>query len=652
MIKGDRSVDEASLLSSIAKERFPPAVEEAWNAELPGWRQDLPATLDRVLDLLLREPDLEQPRSDPTKWRAAFPAAFNNLISGNTGHLQADLLTGRALAKIREVIKSESDGCLQPRVVERVCRAAQLWDLLKPDNVDANNQCDPHGRWWPDCSTEEKGRDCWVEQWLSSRLQVPSDHFSRRPLEEISRALYTIHQSSGWSYRVLFPVVIENTYYHRKTPGIVEAWVTTLKSEFTESLPTVVLAPWSRIVLQHNEAGDWLQVLRDGVAALAGRGPAELRSLFQGSRFLLELAPVCPPSKCSPCPVLQLPRLDVQGDSLGLAVVLAAWAASKGRTLRRMIVTGAIDINSVGRVEDVGIKFDGACQYWQANAALNPDCRCLFLYPSACGSVSNANSPSVDLENIDGWADLFKKHDKLLGDGFHDYRHVINNARDTIRGELRQAAGSADKPGTFLEEDLDEFDAAAERVYQSLVNVVNPAVRPAMVCLPFDNEPAAVARRMVAELVDRLVKRDEKLRKGEEQGSSSADLPVPMLLPTEDAPEDIIAFLLDRIQSWVERGLQSWTVVLPNQPPVDPEILQNAVRGGGGWGGRLLLVVYSKRSSELSHAAEQEKLDTLQRYMKNRRHRLLFIASDYHHGRLLTPYVEQEMGAKQPAAGP
>jgi hypothetical protein len=367
-------------------------------------------------------------------------------------------------------------------------------------------------------------------------------------------------RATGPRHEVHFPVLYREGEHEQG--GLVRACLTRLA---VADGPRLVLAPWSPYLLRSGDAIDLDGQLDD----LLRRYPSELGD----GRFLLELLPL---ESAGPRP----PGLAVEGRSLGLAVLLAAWAAHTQPSLLPLVATGRLQGGAIVRVEGVAAKA-------RAVAALRrtpgqPAYR--FLVPEA-----NRDDVPLDCRDADlvRWVpaavpELFGADD-LLADGGDGYR----------RHWRATAPDEASDEGAWL------LAAARDSSDESV------PVLP----LPFGDEPALAAQALLRVLGG--------------EGPAVA-LPLPLHVEAEGAAGERLARL-------VEAGLGE----VARTGLIAAGALRNLL---GTFGDRVLLVCYGRPSPKLaSHQDDQRRLHGLlaERDRLERRPRLLVLASDLHHARSL-----------------
>jgi hypothetical protein len=484
---------------------------------MPGAWFDLVARIEAVGDIILRDQALDGPISSAgMPLRPALARAFEDSWPRKFTHA-IDVLAGRALEVVRATLhtlkaahdRSRTDAV--PR--DRARRAARLVSLLWP-SVDEGS-CDLYGRWWPLAASDGQETAGVVQEWLQW-LEPEGLPRALDGLSPVLQLLAIIDRASSSSYQLLFPVAVPA---HDLSGRILAVRVTLLDPAQTTRLPQLVLAPWSALLLQR-EREDWLTKLHKGLELLARSALPEWGQLFQQGHFMLELAPLSAPSRSEPREaVLQPPSFAINGDSLGLAVVLAARAAVRRRPLRRMIVTGAIGDGDVAAVGYIPAKFAAAKDF----AALERfrSYPYLFLMPAR-----DSHDLLEDwVRPVTTWQDLVDREDELLGDGFQAYRTAVAGARlEPLR--VQESGGTSDARDTCLQEEVDQLDETAREVYSALVAGNNPTP-PAPVCLPFDNDPAPVGLYLIQRLMARINACPDP---------APADLPVPLLFPLGACP--------------------------------------------------------------------------------------------------------------------
>jgi hypothetical protein len=574
------------------------------------------------------EPHLESPPPPGAARGGALRKALTDLFREQAPAALA-LLPGYALQAVREAITSR-----EPRgdVARRAARAALLWGLFRPTTTP--DGCDQYGRWWPLTGrADDAAADRPPARDYS--LDLPADHPAKGDLETLLRVLAVLGECSRFAVEVTFPVALQPPGGGPAETGLIlQAAVTRLDRAGCGGLPPVVLAPWSPLLLAARGARSssgqevgWLAKLHDQLSQLAAGAPEELRETFGADRFMLEInpAPVRNPRNRT---VVDPVRFEVKGDSLGLAVLLAAYAGSRDRQrpLADLIVTGAIGPDRVEKVDDVKAKLRAACLYVEEKTV--PPC--LFLYPEACDVSSEKPHGGLKLEAVGSWESLLRDEDRLLGDNFQDYRESIAGRLPTAAGLLRRCTDSGVEGG-FLPEEVASLDETVGAAYAAAGGDGDDVFRAG---IPFDEDPLSVARYVAIHLTHRL--RDDP---------RAARSPVPLLFPLVSPPSDAKfglrpggtesgLSLFERMQSWLGEGLSEWGWDEAVREKLSRPI-GNLVRE---WRRKQLLIVYANRSTvaDYSDGSEQRaRLTALREYVSgspaHNRPRLLLVPSDLHH---------------------
>ena len=418
------------------------------------------------------------------------------------------------------------------------------------------------------------GPPCSGPPWHDGLLRwVPGDGSAEDWFAEALR-LSAEASAGGASYEVLFPGTWGNQ------AGLIRARLTRLRAPVEQ--PRVLLAAWSHYLLTEADAGQLVGQFDE----LARRHPDRLGD----DRFLLELLPLSEPG-FSP------PTVAVEGQSLGLAVLLAAWAAGARPSLTPLIATGRLLGGEVRSVGSVFAKSEVVRRFLERGRPNR------FLVPQE-------NRPEVRAELDEQFPGrtqavardvnaLFARTD-LLTDGCDGYRALLaaNAAEWTTFPPL--PPGTADAFGQYEPHDGTWLAEVAARLAPGSL---------AATALPFGNDPRR-AMRFVLGVVRRLIA-------------------LPLWLADDAPAETAVARLLWRVR----RGLAD----VGEPQPVSDEAIRNLI---GTFGGLLVLVAYGSPSTALvPHAADaarwRQVCDDVGALP--RRPGVLLLASDLHHLDRLCP---------------
>jgi hypothetical protein len=350
----------------------------------------------------------------------------------------------------------------------------------------------------------------WDYRWLPD---------ATTPVEEIQKRV-----DKAPSCVCFFPVFYPETKYPQEDGFAVKLRVSLIEKLDGEA--TLSLAPWSKLIhLFSSEHEDGVILLPELFSNPVLFTDSALQ-FMNDRRLILELTPVqWTVPKSQPAR-----RISTTGNSLGLSVALAAWAASMGRRLRRLIATGGLEKNQgeawkVVRVGRIGLQgkrkaverlakkrrshgqYPGDHQDTLGNRSLSRvlsenQKEILFLV-----DIADAQSPILKAEPQKGFRinrlpkarnlvpfktldDLFDApwSDYLLFDEFAHYEKQAKKWKDTIR----------------LAENSEEDEESKKYLATSLIATLgdSPPKR-AVVQSPYSNISPEAARQVVVELLDR-----------------------------------------------------------------------------------------------------------------------------------------------------
>ena len=324
------------------------------------------------------------------------PSYWDRLARDGSVYCWSRALTGAVIDHLRGSLASWSvatDPMRLGRRRERVRRICELIACLDGPPTD-----------WPD--------------WLNlgeedDPIEIPTAGWSE-PARAWLRQLAGFDARAFPSYTLRFPVVDTDD---RKKVHIIDSVVTLCPRQAPGELTDTVdvrPAPWSSLVCEPSV----FQELPTALGSLLESDPVRFHFL-SGHALLLELRPaqvkkateLLPPSWKS-----------IEGDSLGLAVVLACWASHRKPLFRHLILTGAVEGGRIKSVGSVTEKFQGACKY-----ADDLEHECFFLVPEASQEARRLPSltPRILVEPIPTWDEFFALIPRLLTDGFDGYRHRV-----------------------------------------------------------------------------------------------------------------------------------------------------------------------------------------------------------------------------------
>jgi hypothetical protein len=469
-----------------------------------------------------------------------------------------------------------------------------------------------------------EGAGCWPVEWAptpgSSASKEPVLAEQRTFAEDTSGLLDRlawIRRRAIHPYSMVFPVIVgtqENGY-------LIRCALTVLRTETDgDPLPRVALAPWSFFIQSEGDRAELQETLR-GLAE-----SSETRFDFlRGSRVLIDLQPV---ENCAAV----LPPEPKNGDvaireqSLGLAVVTAAWACTRHPLFRRMVLTGVADVDAIKQVNGIETKYKAALAY-----AASLEAECAFVVPKHNENQVYAElKAGVQIITVGDWGDYFNKvESKLFGDGFDWYRSrpKPDRAAFQIAIPAEAAAGGVvtDDFGHYLESDVLELEFAVGQLLRSEAPAFLPVV------LPFGNDPAVAARYIVAKLCGAL---REQSGAGHHFAYETA---TPVLFPLSprglrDRGSPAEAMLAD---------VKTWS---PDEPTAEQQdLVRDTFRR---FPHRFLLVVYGAPSTRSDgYESDDKTIAELESWVREApsqtRPRICFVASDDHHHRYLADRLQK-----------
>jgi len=149
--------------------------------------------------------------------------------------------------------------------------------------------------------------------------------------------------------------------------------------------------------------------------------------------------------------LLSNPTLEVEGPSLGLAVALAAWAASEDRTVKPVVATGVV-LHPTGDIAGVGAVPEKLRAFGYYRDLAPPHLCPIGIFPD----VNRYEKPADVAELLDDvhllwWYRFSPEHNdpnRLLTDGFDDYRRRREPARVSpqVPQPLRENAANLETP--------------------------------------------------------------------------------------------------------------------------------------------------------------------------------------------------------------
>lgn len=249
-------------------------------------------------------------------------------------------------------------------------------------------------------------------------------------LNHVNRVHTWLDQTSG-VYRVFLPVTHPGGSFPVGAMIVVRISAITI-AEGDRPKDGIVVAPWSFFL----PSGDsHFSKLREALKSVLRSLNYDKSSPLEQLTFVLDLCPLSPADigppesgmsndvHTSELWPLMPSSLEVSGPSMGVAIGLAAWAASSQRLLRPVIATGSLD--AIGKVGEIG-GLEEKTMAALALAQLIPG-RCSFVYPR-----DNAQSLTQDQRNrfrrveaCDKFEKLLKDPHNFLTDGFDDWRNFV-----------------------------------------------------------------------------------------------------------------------------------------------------------------------------------------------------------------------------------
>jgi hypothetical protein len=440
----------------------------------------------------------------------------------------------------------------------------------------------------------------------------PLDRDGQRPLtvDDAVALVQAIEDRRGVAYALPFPVVNPG----KCTSFLIECWVSRLEFQ-PEDDPSpcarVVVAPWSEFLVQ----GSNIDNLDRALSACRGADGKPL--LEPDTRFLLEFGKLA--GAAQPDSVL------VDGDSLDLAILMAAWAALRQPALLPVVATGLIDpsTGNIGRVDSILEKWESVVAY-----ATNRE---LVFFIGPRGTREEVRNPDghkrVRTEEVETPDDLLKLIGERLSDGCEGYRRLLDERGAIVEvsddGEV--SAGQLDTFDAGDVKSLNAFAATALRAQQLKVKGRLPVE-----ALPFGNDP-----RRAAQHVARAVLASE----GDQEGKV-----IPLLFPLhveDDArPKGRGRGASDEDLVWhLRQGVRD-AQVAPHVPQADATEAADLIKEVAirnllvDFHHRLLLIIYDQRSGELKYGDhDKQRIKGILARLRQRvpKAQAVLIASDWHH---------------------
>jgi hypothetical protein len=478
-----------------------------------------------------------------------------------------------------------------------VRRAALAWHTsceilgLTPPTVF----CPRSERWLP--ASGLRPADCSWDSALAAALGV---------LDKVERA------AAGRGYEVFFPTFLPGV--QEPGPIFVARMTALVPGQIDGGPPSVLLAPWSAWSL--TEAG------RTRISGLLGAAPVRdtLKLASSAVAFLLELEPaeLCAGDSRLKLPTLPVParpvrRIEVEEQSHNLAHLIAAWAASRQRSLRRVCATCRVmaDDLRLHTVDGLEHKLESLCALAEARRQ-----DFLFLVHhnqvSFPADLTKLAGPRVLINGrrghgdvtLETLGDLFR-HPDLLTDSFDEYRRALA----CVKG----AEGYLD--ARYEPDDRKELDTLVTAAPLDRKAGIGPEP-PLFACL-FGTSPWDPAVYLLTALAKGIEERDER------QVGTAAELrvPLPLLLSRLGKGGEPA----DEVLAAIRAGLDELKERLRTDLPINDLTLRNAVCFDVD---KLLLLIVGEQSGGMA-SYRTGPLRTLREYA--RQAGLLFIASDHHH---------------------
>lgn len=349
------------------------------------------------------------------------------------------------------------------------------------------------------------------------------------------------HESAIGRHRILFPVTFGNDH---ERGALVEALISVVPQnpagpfeQFTggfnagaatpaDQQRQVLLAPWTFYNLIEDNKCSLQTLVSELRPALESN--ATIKQPLHELIFVIDLQPVSPRPleapeetekpeswKSAAACLLSFPGVNILGPSLGVATVLAAWAASQQLSVRSVIATGRIDakgtINGVGGIQakpgaTLGPKVVAIDQFLKyARQAWT------VLFPLANQNDAGSGIVSWQPEYVDSIQSLMEpaKRLTLLTDGFDVYRNdVVGLRRQDCGAIFAEGARLDDVPDTpqaagFTAADRADVDQLAARLVEHLKDASMHAAEFSqlpVIVLPFDESPRVVSDRLMQKL--------------------------------------------------------------------------------------------------------------------------------------------------------
>ncbi|MEZ6044235.1 MAG: hypothetical protein R3C11_01345 [Planctomycetaceae bacterium] len=249
-------------------------------------------------------------------------------------------------------------------------------------------------------------------------------------------------------------------------------------------------------------------------------------------------------------------HFDISGDSIGLAIAIAAWAATQKKTLYPIVATGEI----VGKegIREIEYVKEKAEVMTMLTERIEGTLKILFPQ----GNHSKIFGTSLEERAViyfSSFKHLISQHNKFLTDGFDELRSrfMVGSTNDhALNLQWNEIPVSSDPKQGFLDEDLEEIADFSKSIVEIFtgVDVIEVADSPAKeegelsspnarLTLPFGESPSQIVSNILYDICEAWKKVDS---------TKLADAPVFLHVNVADATPESLDDPIDTVISAIE----------------------------------------------------------------------------------------------------